>query len=427
MNRQKIINLIPKPSNTDVIIYDTTLKDFIDMNVFEEYKYNYLIYSSKIEEYKSLEQEVKQYETSINNAYLYNSSYKEEDYLQLLQNDKKTYSTLYSNIKKLEDKINVLRQKIQVIDEQIETQKIKDNKDLEKRKKTLDEDIEKKQEKLLYLKEKTLDLKNDLDYVNKNIEEIVTNKTEISKILETLDTNTYICPYCNSKIENKKNKNKIEKDLNNKTNSINKMLLKYEKQKKELEYKINDLIRQQKEITVSLNNDNQFKKQDFNFYQKKSVEVLKLEALKNKTIKNISELEKTLKSQPGVNSNNFIQLKDRISKYELSLDNLKRIKALKIKFQDKISSYTKFKSEINDLTNKLTKELKFISIYYKICEQKINNYIGENITFKLFKINEYKLEEILEIYYNGIFYENLNNESKLFVDKIIAKNIYKNL
>ena len=399
MNRINALNIIPKPTNSEVIVYDTNLKDLLDVNVFEEYTFDYTNYSSIKETFNSLEKEISNYRETINSAYLYNTSWKEEDYLRMLQVDKKTYSTLYSNIKKLEDK----------------------------KKKNLDEDISKKQEKLLYLKEKTLDLKNDLDYMIKNIEETIDNKDEISKMLDNLHNDSYICPYCNSNLETKRNKNKVEKNLNEKLNDIDKILSKYQKRKTDLESKINELVKEQKEITISLNNDIQFQNQDFNFYTKKSVEVLKLENLKNKTANDMSRVEKQLKMQPNVNSDNFLNLKDRISKYELSLDNLRRIKLLKTKYQDKIEYNNQLNEQVKSLENKITKELNFISIYYKLCEQRINNFIGENITFKLFKIEELKLVEILEIYYNGIFYENLNEESKLFVDKTIAKNIYKDL
>ncbi len=427
MNRINVLNIIPKPTNSEVIVYDTNLKDLLDVNVFEEYTFDYTNYSSIKETFNSLEKEISNYRETINSAYLYNTSWKEEDYLRMLQVDKKTYSTLYSNIKKLEDKINVYKTKIETFNQQIEMQQIKDNKELEKKKKNLDEDIKKKQEKLFYLKEKTLDLKNDLDYINKNIEETIINKDEIVQMLESLNNDIYLCPYCNSKLENKRNKNKVEKSLNEKINDIDKMLSKYQKRKTDLESKINELVKEQKEITISLNNDIQFQNQDFNFYTKKSVEVLKLENLKNKTANDMSKVEKQLKMQPNVNSDDFIKLKDRIQKYELSLDNLRRIKLLKIKYQEKIETYNQLNEQVKSLENKITKELNFISIYYKLCEQRINNFIGENITFKLFKIEKFELVEILEIYYNGIFYENLNEESKLFVDKTIAKNIYKDL
>jgi hypothetical protein len=37
MNRKQLINFIPKPENKDVIIYDLSLSDLIDKDVFKEY------------------------------------------------------------------------------------------------------------------------------------------------------------------------------------------------------------------------------------------------------------------------------------------------------------------------------------------------------------------------------------------------------
>ena len=37
MNRKQLINSIPKPENKDVIVYDMSLSDLIDKDVFKEY------------------------------------------------------------------------------------------------------------------------------------------------------------------------------------------------------------------------------------------------------------------------------------------------------------------------------------------------------------------------------------------------------
>ena len=101
MNRKQLINFIPKPENKDVIIYDLSLSDLIDKDVFKEYSEILPVFLRKEEEYLMLESKVKEYQNSIDNVYLVKKDWTKEDYLQALHNNKKTYSTLYNDIKKI--------------------------------------------------------------------------------------------------------------------------------------------------------------------------------------------------------------------------------------------------------------------------------------------------------------------------------------
>ena len=56
---------------------------------------------------------------TINKIYLFKSNWSEEDYLFHLQNEKKTYNTLYGPIKKLESNLDVLQKKIKMINDKI--------------------------------------------------------------------------------------------------------------------------------------------------------------------------------------------------------------------------------------------------------------------------------------------------------------------
>ena len=100
MNRKQLINSIPKPENKDVVVYDMSLSDLIDKDVFKEYNELLPIFLIKKEQYNGLEFKLKEYQNSIDNIYLFKKDWTREDYLQALQNNKKTYTTLYNDIKK---------------------------------------------------------------------------------------------------------------------------------------------------------------------------------------------------------------------------------------------------------------------------------------------------------------------------------------
>ena len=62
MNRENVITIISEPKNEDVIVYDTTLIDLLDVNVFQEYRSTLNLYKLKKDKYILLDKEVKQYQ-----------------------------------------------------------------------------------------------------------------------------------------------------------------------------------------------------------------------------------------------------------------------------------------------------------------------------------------------------------------------------
>lgn len=427
MNRDRILKIIPKPTNTEVIIYDTSLKDLLDVDVFKEYKEEYNNYISKKQQYDTLKEEVQQYLNTINKAYLYNTSWDEGDYINMIRNEKKTYSTMYSDIKKIEDKISVSEKKLKTIEEKINLQKIKDHKKIEEEKQNIDDNIEKNKKKYFQIKDKLNEYENDIKYIQNRIDEVNNDKAIILKMKEDLNNDIFVCEYCGSKIKshgtNSRIANRIENNLLNNSKQLDNLNQRKEKTELEIAYLENEL----RKIKQELNNDIEFKKQGKDIYIKKSIEVLKLEGLKSEMINYISNLEKSLKNQPHYNSNRFNEIKDKISKYELSLENLQKIKIAKSNMQEKLNQYNSLKKDLSNIEVKLRNYVKFISIYYKICEQKLNNFIGNNITFKLYSIDEYEIKEALKIYYNKVEYELLDTKAQENVDKILGKILYENI
>ena len=94
LNRERLIRFIPKPKNEEVIIYDIELKDLIDVNVIEEYEKDLYVFLEKKETYNLIKNKIKEMEKSIDNIYLFNTSWTREDYLVRLKNDTKTYSIM---------------------------------------------------------------------------------------------------------------------------------------------------------------------------------------------------------------------------------------------------------------------------------------------------------------------------------------------
>lgn len=421
MTRENLINFIPKPSNKEVIIYDVSLSDLIDVDVMKEYKELLPIFNLCKQQFLGYKNNLEEYQNMLNNIYLYKQSWTVEDYLFALQNDKKTYKTLYGEVKKIETKISTLEKNIKIIDEKIQMQTIKEREELEKKKQNIDKKIDENVEKMVSLREVYATLKIQDEKLKEAIKENQEDFEVLQIMVETINKGECKCQYCGSKLSNvsenslfyKRTCSNLEKNKEN----LEKLL---EKKKKNDE-QLKEYDKQLKDIRQELNNDSKFKSSDFIFYQKKSMQVLKLEGQKDVMFKELNELRKTLERKSETKKPEFIQLKTRIEQCELSLENLKKIKSMKEKMQQDTEEYNKLKTELIEMKNKMEKYKTFLSYFFKIYEQKAAEFCGKDFKFKIFEFEDYTLKECFEIYYKNVKYENLATISKRKVEAILEE------
>lgn len=424
MNRYDLLKIIPKPKNEEVIIYDTTLTPLIDIDVINEYYITFAKYKNQVEKFMQLDKEIKEYKEQLNSMYLYNKKWNEQDYVEMLQKDKKQYSTLFHDVKKIEDNIKILEKKRVATNEKIKIQQSKEENEIQKKKENIDKEIETNKEQLQELKLKKNDIKIKLDKIIKEIAENENEKNEILIMINSLDNDAYVCKYCGTTITHKSSKKRV-------SNLLQRLLEKNQNKNKELldkKYQVEqDLAyfkNETSKIKSVLKNDLEFKTQDYTFYRKKSLEVLKLEAINDTTLNKIEELKKQYKSKNEIYTKTYKELKDRINKYEISLENIRKIRDNKETFKENFAEFNKTKQECIALKEKLLSYKKFISIYYKIYEQKANNYFGKDFKFKFAKFNDLELQEIFELKYKDMDYYELDKKSKQEVDKIYAEKIF---
>lgn len=426
INRKDLINFVPKPKNSDVIIYDITLTDLIDVDVF--YEYNKLLpnYLDVKNRYKTLKEKLDQSIKEIDNMYLYNSSWGEKDYLLKLSDAKKVYSKLFGDVKKIENNIASLEKQITVANQKIELQKAKEKNLIENSKKNVDERIEKNNQLLEQYRIKRNYFLDLLKRINKNIKE---NEEEFSILVDMqshLQDKTFVCKYCGSKInittENIENshiyKRLANNIMDNKTELTNLLA-----RQSEIKANKDQYDKEMKRIQAELTNDISLKSQDNIFYTKKSQEILKLEGFRDEMINNIDELKKQLKTKSETNTDKYLSLKKEIERYEISLDNLSKIKQLKFKNSDLITNIDKLKKELLPMHEKIEKYISFISIYFKIYEQKLTEFLGEDYKFNLFSFEDDSLKEILKITYKGLNYSDLSINEMENIDKYIYSKI----
>ena len=426
MNREDFIKAIPKPSNEDVILYDLSLKDLIDIDVPTEYNKLLPVFKEEKSNFLNLKEEIKAYRENIDQVFLLNPSWTQEIYLQKLQEDTQTFSLLYGNIKRKEEEIKIMLKKIEGINDKIIIQKNKEEKEYEEKKLNINNKIEENKTNLIKFKD-TIDVyKNSLKRIEEQIKNIKTDLKSLKEAKVQVFKGTYECFCCGKKVketEAGKVTNKIEESIQKNNIQLDFLLDQKEKIKSTLNYYKSELVN----TKIELQNNTSFKKNYKNLYVKKSVEILKLEASKNECLNKLAEKEKELAEEPQINSKKLLELKNRIEKYKTSLDNLKKINNLKGGLALKIKKYDERQKSLKEKETLIIKYLSFLRIYYKIYEQKASQYAGQDYKIKLFEIKNLDIIKILNIIYKGTEYSQLSKKDKAIVDKNLIEKFDSNI
>lgn len=420
MNRDDFIKFIPKPTNEDVILYDISLKDLIDVDVPTEYAKLLPVFKETKKNFLKLKEEIDIYTETINQIFLVNPSWSEETYLQKLREDMQTYSIFYGNIKKKEDEIKILQKKIEAINDKIIIQKNKEDKDNEIRNADITDKIEENKISLKKFKDIIDVYKNSSKRIDEQIRNIKSDLKILKESESQLLKGTYRCFCCGKKIkENESEKiiNKIKLNIEKNTELLNNLMQEKEKNQNILNFYKDELSK----VKIELQNNLNFKRNYKNMYIKKSVEILKLEASRNEYLNKIAQKNEDLKNEPQMNSKKFLELKNRIEKYKVSLENLKKIKSMKGNTAIRIKKYEQKRIELKKIETLITKYLTFLNIYYKIYEQKASQYAGPEYKIRFFEIKNYEIIKILNINYNGVEYSQLSKRDKQIVDKNLAE------
>lgn len=420
MNRDDFIKVIPKPTNEDVILYDISLRDLIDVDVPYEYSKLLPVFKKEKKDFLKMQKDINNYKEIINQTFLYNPSWSKEKYLEELQENMKTYSTLYGNIKRKEDEIKIFQKKIEAINEKIIIQKNAEEKEDEERQQNIDNEIE--NNKINF--KKTNDILDTYKSSLKRIEEQIRNVREDLKILNLserqLNLGIYKCFCCGKEIEADESEyitNHVKNNIIKYKENLKMLLEEKEKIKNTIKYYKDELSK----IKAELKNNLSFKRNYKRMYIKKSTEILKLEACRNTYFDEIEKVKQSLKDEPYINSKKFLELKNRIEKYNLSLENLRKIKNMKALIGQQMSIYNKKQDEIKEMENLIKKYLSFLNIYYKIYEQKASQFAGPDYKIKLFNIENYEIVKILNIKYKDVDYPMLKKRDKQEVDKNLIK------
>lgn len=421
MNRNALLSIIPKINNEDVIVYDISLSPLLNVNVFEKYNELLLEFEKNKNNFIYKNDIYKEYQNKINNSILTEKRWEEQDYIIALKNLEISYSKMFGDIKKLENNLKISENNIEKINEKIKIQQKLDSEEIENEKNEYDETMKKLKNDKIKIEYDIKIIKNDIKYAEKELELCNKEFKLLYKTYKSIEEGKEcVCELCGSNINTQSQYFEIISEKVKNNTDIIKHKEKIVSDKKD---ELKTLQRKIKDIDYEMDRLINIKYNSNLLYTKKSKQILQLEANKRDLIKKKNFFKNELRNNKSINSIKYIELKNKIEDYKNSLQTLKDLKEI----NENIIPLKKELEELFALCKNNKKQLemyiKFIKIYYKICESKINTFFGNNFKFIFADFDDIKVIELLKVFYKGIEYSQLDPQTQKECDKEYNKKI----
>lgn len=415
--RKNIIKLVRKPTNQDIIYYDSKFIDLINVDVEKLYCDELKKYRELEKQYLEVKSKIDDYNERVNNLNLIGKM-SELEYMSKIQELEIKYAKEYKEIKILENKINTYKNKIVDLKNKIEIQKAKEIED----KKGFQSQLLKSKNRL---SSNIGNLKIALDINNKKIditrEKLNFERDKYNTFEETkkaIEEGNYVCQYCKSTLDKKslkkviKNAIKQQEIILEKIDKLKNELSILNNQKNELE---DDLLNS----TSELKNINFAEKQNLFAYDKKSVKVLKLEGTIFQLENEIENLEIQYGEKAKKAGPNFKRMKAKLEAYKESFLNLREIKDQKENLKLDLNIYDDVIEQAKEIKFNLKLHCQFLMTRNKLWEQNLSNLFDNKLKFKLFEEENLEIKEICIIYYNNIESKYLKPDEEKEVERMI--------
>lgn len=415
--RKNIIKLVRKPTNQDIIYYNSKFIDLINVDVEKLYYDELKKYRELEKQYLEVKSKIDDYNERVNNLNLIGKT-SELEYMSKIQELEIKYAKEYKEIKILENKINTYKNKIVDLKNKIEIQKAKEIED----KKGFQSQLLKSKNRL---SSNIGNLKIALDINNKKIditrEKLNFERDKYNTFEETkkaIEEDNYVCQYCKSTLDKKS----LKKVIKNAIKQQEIILEKIDKLKNEL----NILNNQKNELednllnsTSELKNINFAEKQNLFAYDKKSVKVLKLEGTIFQLENEIENLEIQYEEKAKKAGPNFKRMKAKLEAYKESFLNLREIKDQKENLKLDLNIYDDVIEQAKEIKFNLKLHCQFLMTRNKLWEQNLSNLFDNKLKFKLFEEENLEIKEICIIYYNNIESKYLKPDEEKEVERMI--------
>lgn len=417
--RKTLLNFASKPSNTDVIYYDNKFIDLINVDVDKLYNDELDLYSKLQKKYSIIKDEVDEYNARVENLKLLGKNMSEADYIEKIRTLEIEYAKKYKAIKILESKINTLSGKILDLQNKIEIQiakeiqakKNKKNEMLENKRKLSNETSTLRI--ILKNRNKVLDiLKDKLNFERERYNTFEKNKKSIHE-------EKYRCDYCKCVI----NKKRSESLLNYIDTQQNSLLNKIDKLKKDIEEEEEETNKVNKKLSddlAQLKNIKSVEQQNIFAYEKKSVQVLRLEGKIFGIQEEIEKLKEEYNEKTKRAGAAFKDLKLKIESYKESLFNLHELKESRENLKVDLDIYKDIIEQVKTIKESLNFHCQFLITRNKLWEQKISNLFDNKIRVQLFTEENMIIKEECKVYYNNIELMYLRPDEEKIVENMIV-------
>ena len=422
MNRSALLSIIPKITNQDVFVYDSSLLELSAMNVPREYSALIAKFTETKKDFLYKRELFKSYKDKINNSFLTEKNWTEDDYILALKNLEITYSKTFGEIKKIENNLKIAENNIEKINDKIRIQQKLDDKKVEDERNMYEQNLKKLKEEKTKIEFDIKVLENEIKYLE---EELALYDEEFDSLYKTYKgikdgTEKFYCDICGSRIRKTSKYFKIlskKVELNSKKSNKKKSFL--SNKKKELKILQDDLNKKTREISRL----KEIKTNTNLIYSKKSIEILQLETAKRDFIKKRNFFKKELQDNKKANSKQYIELKNKIEDYKQSLQTLAELKEINKNIVPLNDELNLLFEECRSMKEQLVLYVKFLKIYYKICEKKINEYFGPSFKFVFAEFDGIYMTEVLKVFYNDIEYSKLDDKLQKECDEEYNKKI----
>lgn len=415
--RKNIIKLVRKPTNQDIIYYNSKFIDLINVDVEKLYYDELKKYRELEKQYLEVKSKIDDYNERVNNLNLIGKM-SELEYMSKIQELEIKYAKEYKEIKILENKINTYKNKIVDLKNKIEIQKAKEIED----KKGFQSQLLKSKNRL---SSNIGNLKIALDINNKKIditrEKLNFERDKYNTFEETkkaIEEGNYVCQYCKSTLDKKS----LKKVIKNAIKQQEIILEKIDKLKNELSIlnnQKNELEDNLLNSTSELKNINFAEKQNLFAYDKKSVKVLKLEGTIFQLENEIENLEIQYEEKAKKAGPNFKRMKAKLEAYKESFLNLREIKDQKENLKLDLNIYDDVIEQAKEIKFNLKLHCQFLMTRNKLWEQNLSNLFDNKLKFKLFEEENLEIKEICIIYYNNIESKYLKPDEEKEVERMI--------
>lgn len=419
-----LLNIIQMPLKSEIIsVSSEKLMPIIEIPDPEaEYKKYIKEYNDEVSIYRKTIKENEEANEKISCFWVIDPSKTKEDYIKEIEKIQNNNSNLLKAVRKEETIAESLKKQLENINNKIEFETKKEDKELKQKRELIDQEILKQKEALFNIKTK----------IELNNSKIKDNTEQLKYILKDLQTNIDFissaeednckCPMCNQKIKSVKQNSIYNKILIKKENQekiIQELNEKIKKNQEENEEMAIDIVKIKEELQNNIN----FKENNVFSYKKKSLNILELESKRNQIneslINQIQKIEETKKKS----GTQFHDIELKLEKLYLSIKNLDMLNDQMEIINQNNKIIKEKKITIQEIEKKLTMLKLYINIKWKIISNRVSYVFGDDFKINLLKFINYEPIRIFEIIYKNVPYENLKNTEKQYVDSIINKKI----